>query len=689
RSVLCGLHFSLLFLTPLLFFRLRQAILFLPLSCFASATIFPELGHQTHSLTVVLFSILQLLDRLATQWQSRLLLYFGAVLTTSSELLYQPVSSFGECGLGPRLGGLRVHQLAFFLVSRRPIAEQQQPEGLMLACMFAGVSAQRGITASRAWSRRQLPDKFTASLLRRQLEHPGNCHLARVLPNPLKGNSTRRMAQRSNRLLLQLFSMPDHDRARELIGQVRGAVSTMSVAVDHIDVAACSRGRAFESATRRACLDLQAHRLDLLWHCLLATAGVLPRPIRCAQPARLWGALVPVPHLDRASAAGHRSTSQLAWLGFGRIAARAVGQARLSGFSRALLCTPDPAPKPELAASSQRGILSKFEPVLLAESDFVVICCPETQNQASVQLRRPFKLMPNAVLSLSSGGIGAAGLDVTDPEPLPSDSPLLSLPNCVVLPHIGSADVAPGRPWPSWLLTIWLLGLLGQKMPRNCSDAVLVCCEIITAFDTICLILSSCEINLCFYRSLIPLAHLAGSGVPSLQRRLRQGRPSAQAAGLRPQRLPSLPPPAARPAAPRRRRAAGGCLLCPFDRQPTPLPEAGVWGLKKNFALLEQLERLAVSSDSAVGASGGGDANSASATSGSGASSSTAAASPPPQPPSPPSVPCDENDSHTAELHCLVCSSNLCPDCARTTTQLQDSEPAQSGAGRPEARQDS
>ncbi|PAA68123.1 hypothetical protein BOX15_Mlig008451g2 [Macrostomum lignano] len=111
----------------------------------------------------------------------------------------------------------------------------------------------------------------------------------------------------------------------------------------------------------------------------------------------------------------------------------------------------------------------------------------------------------------------------------------------------------------------------------------------------------------------------------------------------------------------------GGCLLCPFDRQPTPLPEAGVWGLKKNFALLEQLERLAVSSDSAVGASGGGDANSASATSGSGASSSTAAASPPPQPPSPPSVPCDENDSHTAELHCLVCSSNLCPDCARTT----------------------
>lgn len=42
-------------------------------------------------------------------------------------------------------------------------------------------------------------------------------------------------------------------------------------------------------------------------------------------------------------------------------------------------------------------------------------------------------------VALSSGWIRAAGLDVTTPEPLPTSSPLFSLKNCVILPHIGSA----------------------------------------------------------------------------------------------------------------------------------------------------------------------------------------------------------------------------------------------------------
>jgi glyoxylate/hydroxypyruvate reductase len=39
--------------------------------------------------------------------------------------------------------------------------------------------------------------------------------------------------------------------------------------------------------------------------------------------------------------------------------------------------------------------------------------------------------------ALQSKAIWAAGLDVTTPEPLPTDHKLLTLPNCVVLPHIG------------------------------------------------------------------------------------------------------------------------------------------------------------------------------------------------------------------------------------------------------------
>lgn len=41
---------------------------------------------------------------------------------------------------------------------------------------------------------------------------------------------------------------------------------------------------------------------------------------------------------------------------------------------------------------------------------------------------------------MKNGVIAAAGLDVTEPEPLPGDHPLLTLPNCLVVPHIASAS---------------------------------------------------------------------------------------------------------------------------------------------------------------------------------------------------------------------------------------------------------
>ncbi len=43
--------------------------------------------------------------------------------------------------------------------------------------------------------------------------------------------------------------------------------------------------------------------------------------------------------------------------------------------------------------------------------------------------------------ALASGRMGRAALDVTDPEPIPADHPLVSMPNCIVIPHIGSASV--------------------------------------------------------------------------------------------------------------------------------------------------------------------------------------------------------------------------------------------------------
>uniref|UniRef100_A0A672N8L1 Glyoxylate reductase/hydroxypyruvate reductase-like n=2 Tax=Sinocyclocheilus grahami TaxID=75366 RepID=A0A672N8L1_SINGR len=69
--------------------------------------------------------------------------------------------------------------------------------------------------------------------------------------------------------------------------------------------------------------------------------------------------------------------------------------------------------------------------------------------------------------ALSSGQIAAAGLDVTTPEPLPTDHPLLTLKNCVVLPHIGSATYSTRGVMSKLTANNLLAGLTGSEMPSE------------------------------------------------------------------------------------------------------------------------------------------------------------------------------------------------------------------------------
>jgi glyoxylate reductase len=62
--------------------------------------------------------------------------------------------------------------------------------------------------------------------------------------------------------------------------------------------------------------------------------------------------------------------------------------------------------------------------------------------------------------------IGAAGLDVTDPEPMPADDPLLGLENCLVLPHIASASYATRGRMASMAAANLLAGLRGERLPN-------------------------------------------------------------------------------------------------------------------------------------------------------------------------------------------------------------------------------
>jgi glyoxylate reductase len=95
---------------------------------------------------------------------------------------------------------------------------------------------------------------------------------------------------------------------------------------------------------------------------------------------------------------------------------------------------------------------------LLAEADFVTlhtVLNDKTYHligEAELAKMKPSSILVNASRgpvvdpealyhALKNGVIGAAALDVTDPEPIPTDDPLLTLDNCVIVPHIASASV--------------------------------------------------------------------------------------------------------------------------------------------------------------------------------------------------------------------------------------------------------
>jgi glyoxylate reductase len=121
---------------------------------------------------------------------------------------------------------------------------------------------------------------------------------------------------------------------------------------------------------------------------------------------------------------------------------------------------------------------------LLQESDFISLHTPLTPyTRHLIDAEAFFKMKPNAVLvntargpvvdpealyeALKAKRIFGAGLDVTEPEPLPLDSPLLTLDNIVITPHIASGS-QEARAKMAWMAARNLIaGLKGEPLP-NC-----------------------------------------------------------------------------------------------------------------------------------------------------------------------------------------------------------------------------
>jgi glyoxylate reductase len=157
-------------------------------------------------------------------------------------------------------------------------------------------------------------------------------------------------------------------------------------------------------------------------------------------------------------------------VGFGRIG-RAVAR-RCEGFDCELLHT------------SRRGGVALEE--LLERSDFVTLHAPLTpETRGLIDAVALGRMKPTAYLintargplvdtgalvsALRAGQIAGAALDVTDPEPLPGDHPLLGAPGLLVVPHIASAAHATRERMADMAVDNLLAGLAGERMP-NCAN---------------------------------------------------------------------------------------------------------------------------------------------------------------------------------------------------------------------------
>ena len=136
---------------------------------------------------------------------------------------------------------------------------------------------------------------------------------------------------------------------------------------------------------------------------------------------------------------------------------------------------------PNEAAEKEFGAERVKLDQLLAEADFVSVHTNLDDTTRGMFNAEAFRKMKSTAVfintargplhdsralyqALKTGEIFAAGLDVTDPEPIPPDDPLLTLPNCLIVPHIASATVSSRDGMAEIAADNLLAGLKGQPL---------------------------------------------------------------------------------------------------------------------------------------------------------------------------------------------------------------------------------
>ena len=246
-------------------------------------------------------------------------------------------------------------------------------------------------------------------------------------------------------------------------------ISSYSVGIDNVDVAAASARGIPVGNTPGVLTDATA---DMAFALLLAAGRRIVEGARGVKSGR-WKTWGPNFMLG-ADLAG----ATLGIVGFGRIG-RAVAR-RAVGFGMRIIFS-DPAP-----AAPEPGVIATQVDLdaLLREADFISLHTPLTEEtHGLINADALGKMKPTVVLintsrgpvvdqqalydALASKRIFAAALDVTVPEPLPVDHPLLTLENCLIVPHIASASWRTRERMSVMAAENLIAGLKAERLP-NC-----------------------------------------------------------------------------------------------------------------------------------------------------------------------------------------------------------------------------
>jgi len=246
-------------------------------------------------------------------------------------------------------------------------------------------------------------------------------------------------------------------------------ISNHAVGFDNIDVPAATARKIPVGNTPGVLTDATA---DFAFALMMAVARRIPEAARYVHDGKwkTWGPMLLL-GVDLKGAT-------LGLVGFGRIG-KAVAR-RAAGFEmRVIYYDPnEKQPDPSIKATPV-----DFE-TLLEEADFISLHTPLTPDTRHlIDSQALSKMKPNAVLVNTSRGpvvdpealyealkekrIFGAGLDVTEPEPIAMNSPLLTLDNILIVPHVASASTT-SRGMMSWMAAQNLVaGLKGERLP-NC-----------------------------------------------------------------------------------------------------------------------------------------------------------------------------------------------------------------------------